>query len=167
MNISELVKLSPAVDSYLCSPSICKHCTAVMLLSSNISSNNPFESALSFCLLDRAGHFEIPLRLMGHPVPAAQTGGGWAVSTAARRPFLPRDGRLHLPVVSLDDKCVHFPQHCALSSPCCKKGGKKVPLWPSRGQCLPCVNWKRWHKYSICGADVYVTWLFLDVLYYI
>lgn len=45
---------------------------------------------------------------MGHPVPAAQTGGGRAVSTAARRPFLPRVCRLHLPVVSLplDGKCV-------------------------------------------------------------
>lgn len=53
------------------------------------------------CLPDRAGHFEIPLRLVGHPVPAAQTGGGRAVSTVARRPFLPKVCRLHLPVVSL------------------------------------------------------------------
>lgn len=53
------------------------------------------------CLLDRAGHFEIPLWLMGHPVPAAQTGGGRGVSTAACRTFLPRVCRLHLQVVSL------------------------------------------------------------------
>lgn len=61
-----------------------------------------FLSFISFPNLspDRAGHFEIPLRLVGHPVPAAQTGGGRAVSAAARRPFLPRVCRLHLPVVS-------------------------------------------------------------------
>lgn len=74
------------------------------------SSSIVFQGLTSFLFLpfislpnlsaDRAGHFEIPLRLVGHPVPAAQTGGGRAVSAAARRPFLPRICRLHLPVVS-------------------------------------------------------------------
>lgn len=68
--------------------------------------------SVSPCLSDWAGHFEIPLRLVGDPVPAAQTGGGWTVSTAACRPFLPRLCRFHLPMVSLfarnDSRCVHL-----------------------------------------------------------
>lgn len=67
----------------------------------NMPSWNVALTCMILVLLDRAGHFEIPLRLMGHPVPAAQTGGGRAVSTAARRPLLPRVCRLHLPVVSV------------------------------------------------------------------
>lgn len=56
---------------------------------------------LLHCLLDRASHFEVPLRLVGYTVPAAQAGGGRAISTAARRPILPRVCRLHLQVVSI------------------------------------------------------------------
>lgn len=58
-------------------------------------------------LPDRAGHSEVPLRGVGHPVPAAQAGGRRAISAAARRPLLPRVRRLHLPVVSLERVPVH------------------------------------------------------------
>lgn len=53
------------------------------------------------CLPDRAGHFEIPLRIMGHAFPAAQAGGGRAVPAAARRRLLAGVCRLHLQVVSV------------------------------------------------------------------
>lgn len=55
---------------------------------------------ISFPSADRVGHLEVPLRLVGNPVPAAQTGGGRGVPAAAGRPLLPRVCRLHLPVVS-------------------------------------------------------------------
>lgn len=74
------------------------------------------------CLPDRAGHFEVPLRVLGHAVPAAQAGGGRAVPAAARRPILTRVCRLHLQVVSL----------AAAQAPVSPRS--RSCRWPSRGQ---------------------------------
>lgn len=95
--------------------------------------------------LDRAGHFEIPLRLLGHPVPAAQTGGGRAVPAAARRPLLPGVRRLHLPVVSPPRTPQERPRTVDV-------GVEPVGRRPSRGQCSLCVRRAGRHERGLGGA---------------
>lgn len=77
------------------------------------------------CLPDRAGHFEVPLRVVGHAVPAAQAGSGRAIPAAARRPILARVCRLHLQMVS------PAPAWATVLPP------SRFCRWPSRGQRWP------------------------------
>lgn len=50
---------------------------------------------------DRARHPALPVRLVGHALPAAEAGGGRTFAPASRRPVLPGVRGLHLSVVRL------------------------------------------------------------------
>lgn len=57
--------------------------------------------SFSPCGSDRTRHPALPVRLVGHPLPAAQAGGGRTFTPASCRPVLPRVCGLQLSVVSL------------------------------------------------------------------
>lgn len=79
---------------------------------------------------DRAGHSPLPLRVLGHPLPAAQASGGGAVAPAACRPLLQGVCGFHGAVVSLQQG-LWLPLTCPKGSAGAgaRRGAGFVQLW--------------------------------------